>query len=323
MALMAARHGCAKGRGRSVSPGIDRGSYNEGPSTSASPALRRPASVPGALVSFRGVGPRDGIDWPYRGRRPGSARQPAGGTVRWGLRAGHVAWPDRSAPASTLREFAFNALTPSSPRLGGLGVPLFPRLRRFGLPDHVLRGFASRTHGRQERGLSVRPGLRLLDGHRGLRHQARSGSSFYHRGQGAPPRAARVKPGQYPVGRPSRFLGRAPITRTTRGRPSFADGRTSGQTRPDDENHSPGQFRCSHPAHRPSGTIDDLSITGALSYASLPPRSGLGQRIASEIRPTTEESYQAAQITHLLGHFDILLGWDQRNHAARNPLGYT
>jgi hypothetical protein len=35
-------------------------------------------------------------------------RERAGGTVRWGLRSGHAAWPDRSAPASAVREIALN-----------------------------------------------------------------------------------------------------------------------------------------------------------------------------------------------------------------------
>ena len=65
----------------------------------------------------------------------------AGGTVRWGLRAGHIAWPDRSAPASAVGKLAFNkGVGNSSSGVGGFGVALLPRLRVFGRSDRILPG---------------------------------------------------------------------------------------------------------------------------------------------------------------------------------------
>src|SRR6516225_7029797 len=88
----------------------------------------------------------------------------AGGTVRWGLRAGHDAWPDRSAPASAVREIAFNGWIPSSPRVWGLGLPLFPGLRPFFLPDCVLRGLGVGANVLEIRGMARQARFRLLDG---------------------------------------------------------------------------------------------------------------------------------------------------------------
>lgn len=67
----------------------------------------------------------------------------AGGTVRWGLRTGLDAWPDRSTPTSAVGELTFKSFNPPFPRVGGLVVRFLAGLGRLGPPERHLRGLAS------------------------------------------------------------------------------------------------------------------------------------------------------------------------------------
>jgi hypothetical protein len=69
--------------------------------------MSRPASLPGVIGAFTSD-VRAGIDPSSRHGSVGQVTKAAGGTVRWGLRSGHDAWPFRSAPASAVGEFVVN-----------------------------------------------------------------------------------------------------------------------------------------------------------------------------------------------------------------------
>ena len=65
--------------------------------------------------------------------------------MRWGLRAGDLAWPDRSAPAPAVSKLSFNEVRLSLPCIRSLGVTVLPRLRGFSSPDGILQGLLSGT----------------------------------------------------------------------------------------------------------------------------------------------------------------------------------
>jgi hypothetical protein len=151
--------------------------------------------------------------------------------VRWGLRTGRCAWPDRSTPAPAMCEFALDAIGLSSPRVGGFGMASLPQLRRFHDPDGVLRGLRLRTEVLDLRGISRCSWFRLRErrGRSELRGGRPSRKRRDHRGHGSPPRASRVNPGG--TGRAAGLdrAGGEPITRTTRGRSSIATDRATGR----------------------------------------------------------------------------------------------
>jgi hypothetical protein len=122
----------------------------------------------------------------------------AGGTVRWGLRAGHAAWPDRSAPAPAVGELAFDdGMGNSSPGVGGFGVAILPRLRCLGHSDRILLGLLLRRDGLEIWGVSALPGCPDRIGRADFQGRGESRSDLHHRGHGTPPRASRVEPGQH------------------------------------------------------------------------------------------------------------------------------
>ena len=79
--------------------------------------MRNPISLPG---------------WP-------ASTATADGTVRWGLRAGVPAWPDRSAPAPAVRELSFKGVGFSLASIRSLAVAFLPRFRCFGRSDRILQ----------------------------------------------------------------------------------------------------------------------------------------------------------------------------------------
>ena len=153
----------------------------------------------------------------------------ASGTVRWGLRAGDHAWPDRSAPAPAVGELSVDRMSLSLSGIGRLHVVLMPRLRRFGRSDRIFRWL---RFGAGMFDLGGDPGLSGFGnpiGCAGLTSNRGSGTHSHYRGQGAPPRASRVEPGQRRARcRPGLDRNRL-LTRPARSRSSFAPGHAPGQ----------------------------------------------------------------------------------------------
>ena len=122
----------------------------------------------------------------------------AGGTVRWGLRTGQIAWPNRSAPASAVGKLAFNnGVGDSSSGVGSFDVALLPRLRRLGHSGRILLGLLLRMDGFGMGGIAALPGRRDRLGLANFGRGWDSRTDFHHRGHGTPPRASRVEPGQH------------------------------------------------------------------------------------------------------------------------------
>ena len=260
---------------------------------------RRPASIPGAVTLSTGVGPRSGMDIPRRGRRPGSVRRGGRRNRAVGPPDRPVAWPDRSAPASAVSVFAFNALVPSPPPRRGPRSATLPR-------SPAVRTPGSRPRGpRLPEPIGVRSGdvatARSPSPRRASRdwsHCSIGVASSASRTRDTSPRVAgkaRAVPGGAPASYPRRstdhpYHPRPPVAR---GRPQPGRlGRTTRTIRPDDP-MIPRRMR-------PSGTIDDLSMTGAVSYLSLPPELGRGQQNASEI-PSNRRTFASSR------RFPILL----------------
>ena len=124
------------------------------------------------------------------------ARAPAGGTVRWGLRTGHAAWPNRSTPASAVREFSLNGSCLSLPRIWGLGMPPLPHFGPLILADGFLREFEVGPDGFQVNRISFDLRFCRLDRLGGRTWTGGSGSLLQHHRHGTPPRASRVEPGR-------------------------------------------------------------------------------------------------------------------------------
>ncbi len=151
----------------------------------------------------------------------------AGGTVRWGLRAGQIAWPDRSAPASAVGKLAFNnGVGNSLSGVGSFDVAVLPRLRRLGHSDRILLGLLHRMDGFEMGGIAALLGRRARSGRAALSNGTgiETGPSSSWTWDTSPRIAGRTRAASGEVPDPVRIGGDS-VTHTARGRSSIASGR--------------------------------------------------------------------------------------------------